>query len=243
MLGRLSDVERIDSLGKKTVAIIGGTGHQGPGLALRWAKSGRYRVIIGSREAAKAQSVAESLNVQLGDHLIEGQHNVEAAAAAEIVVLTVPYSAHIEVLESIRAQLKGKVLVDVTVPLQPPRVSHVYIPPAGSATAEAQALLGEEVRVVCAFQNVSAIHLSHLDEPIDCDVLVCGDDESAKAETIALVEAAGMRGLDAGPLRNAVVVEGLTAVLIGINKRYRANGAGIRITGLPEAPRRSSSPR
>ncbi|MGQ9501866.1 MAG: NADPH-dependent F420 reductase [Anaerolineae bacterium] len=227
---------------EKTVAIIGGTGHQGPGLALRWAKSGRYRVIIGSRDATKAQNVAESLNIQLGHPLIEGKHNVEAAAAAGIVALTVPYSAHIEVLESIRAQLRGKVLVDVTVPLQPPRVSYVYIPPAGSATAEAQALLGEEVRVVCAFQNVSAIHLSHLDEPIDCDVLVCGDDEDAKAETIALVEAAGMRGFDAGPLQNAGVVEGLTAILIGINKRYRANGAGIRITGLPETIGSSPNP-
>ncbi|MCS7260357.1 MAG: NADPH-dependent F420 reductase [Anaerolineae bacterium] len=220
-------------MAEKTVAIIGGTGHQGPGLALRWAKSGRYRVIIGSRDAAKAQSVAASLNMRLGDHRIEGMPNAEAAAAAEIVVLTVPYSAHTEVLESIREQLTGKVLVDVTVPLRPPRVSHVYIPPAGSATAEAQALLGTTVRVVCAFQNVSATHLSNLDEVPECDILVCGDDPDAKAEAIALAEAAGMRGLDAGPLQNAGVVEGLTAILIGINKRYRAEGAGIKITGLP----------
>lgn len=218
---------------EKTVAIIGGTGHQGPGLALRWAKSSRYRVIIGSRDTAKAQSVATSLNLRLGEQRIEGMHNTAAAEAAEIVVLTVPYSAHTEVLESIRTQLKGKVLVDVTVPLQPPRVSHVYIPPGGSATAEAQALLGEKVRVVCAFQNVSATHLNDLDEALECDVLVCGDDQGAKAEAIALAEAAGMRGLDAGPLQNAVVVEGLTAILIGINKRYRADGAGIKITGLP----------
>ncbi len=221
-------------MAEKTVAIIGGTGHQGQGLALRWAKSGRYRVIIGSRDAAKAQTVAESFNRRLEvAHRIEGMHNTEAAAAAEIVVLTVPYSAHTETLESIRAQLKGKVLVDVTVPLRPPRVSQVYIPPGGSATAEAQALLGEEVRVVCAFQNVSATHLNDLDEAPECDVLVCGDDPGAKAEAIALAEAAGMRGLDAGPLQNAVVVEGLTAILIGINKRYRADGAGIKITGIP----------
>ena len=112
-------------------------------------------------------------------------------------------------------------------------MSHVYIPPGGSATAEAQALLGEEVRVVCAFQNVSATHLNDLDEAPECDVLVCGDDPGAKAEAIALAEAAGMRGLDAGPLQNAVVVEGLTAILIVINKRYRADGAGIKITGIP----------
>ncbi len=216
----------------KTVAIIGGTGHQGPGLALRWAKSGRYRVIIGSREATKAQIVAESLNTRLGQHLVEGTTNLEAAATAEVVVLTVPYAAHTETLQSVRAQLGGKVLVDVTVPLQPPRVSRVYIPPAGSATAEAQALLGDSVRVVCAFQNVSAVHLPNLDEPFECDVLVCGDDKEAKAEAIALAEAAGLRGLDAGPLQNAIVVEGLTAILIGINKRYDVQGAGVKITGL-----------
>ncbi len=217
----------------KTVAIIGGTGHQGPGLALRWAKSGRYRVIIGSREAAKAHAVAESLNARLGAPLVEGMLNAEAAATADIVVLTVPYNAHSATLESIRTQLAGKVLVDVTVPLQPPKVSRVHIPPGGSATAEAQALLGDAVRVVCAFQNVSATHLSNLDDPVECDVLVCGDDKDAKAEAIALAEAAGMRGLDAGPLQNAVVVEGLTAILIGINKRYNADGAGIKVTGLP----------
>jgi len=216
----------------KTVAIIGGTGNQGPGLALRWAKSGRYRVIIGSREALKAQIVAESLNTRLGEKVVEGMTNEAAAAAADIVVLTVPYSAHASTLESIRPQLRGKVLVDVTVPLQPPRVSRVYIPPGGSATAEAQALLGDEVRVVCAFQNVSATHLPRLDEPFVCDVLVCGDDRDAKAEAIALAEAAGLRGLDAGPLQNAVVVEGLTPLLIGINKRYNVEGAGIQVTGL-----------
>ena len=217
----------------KTVAIVGGTGHQGPGLALRWARSGQYRVIIGSREAMKAQIVAESLNAHLGQKLVQGMTNVEAAAAAEVVVLTVPYAAHVETLESIRAQLRGKVLVDVTVPLQPPQVGLVCIPPAGSATAEAQALLGAGVRVVCAFQNASAVHLANLDEPFECDVLVCGNDQAAKAEAMALAEAAGLRGLDAGPLQNAVVAEGLTAVLIGINKRHDVPGAGIQITGLP----------
>jgi NADPH-dependent F420 reductase len=216
----------------KTVAIIGGTGHQGPGLALRWAKSGRYHVIIGSREAMKAQIVAESLNTRLGQKLVEGTTNAEAAAAAEVIVLTVPYAAHVETLQSIRAQLGGKAVIDVTVPLQPPRVSQVYIPPAGSATAEAQELLGDDVRVVCAFQNASAVHLANLDEPFECDVLVCGDDKEAKAEAIALAEAAGLRGLDAGPLRNAVVAEGLTAILIGINKRHDVQGAGVKITGL-----------
>jgi len=216
----------------KTIAVIGGTGNEGPGLALRWARSGQYRVIIGSRQGEKAERVAAELNARLGQELVRGMVNPDAAAAADIAVLTVPYSAHILTLESIRAGLSGKILVDVTVPLQPPKVSRVHIPPGGSATAEAQAILGDDVRVVAAFQNVGAAHLQDPDHAIDCDVLVCGDDKEARAEAIALAEAAGMRGLDAGPLQNAVVAEGLTAVLIAINKRYKVKKAGIRITGL-----------
>ena len=216
----------------QTVAVIGGTGNEGPGLALRWAKSGRYHVIIGSRQQEKAERVATELNARLGQNLIRGMVNPKAAAAADLVVLTVPYSAHIPTLESIREGLKGKILVDVTVPLKPPQVSRVHIPPGGSAAAEAQTLLGDEVRVVAAFQNVGAAHLQDPDHPIECDVLICGDDREAKAEVIALAEAAGMRGLDAGPLQNAVVVEGLTPILIGLNRRYKVKGAGIKITGL-----------
>jgi NADPH-dependent F420 reductase len=218
----------------QTIAVIGGTGHEGPGLVLRWAKSGQYQVLIGSRQQEKAERVAAELNARLGRNLIRGMVNPEAAAAADMVVLTVPYSAHVPTLESIRAGLRGKILVDVTVPLQPPKVSQVYIPPGGSAAAEAQALLGSHVRVVAAFQNVGAAHLQDPDRPIESDVLICGDDKEAKAEVIALAEAAGMRGLDAGPLQNAVVIEGLTAVLIGINVRYKAKGAGIRITGIDQ---------
>jgi NADPH-dependent F420 reductase len=221
----------------QTIAVIGGTGREGPGLALRWAKSGRYQVLIGSRQQEKAERVASELNARLGRNLIRGLVNPDAAAAADMVVLTVPYSAHVPTLESIRAGLRGKILVDVTVPLQPPQVSRVHIPPGGSAAAEAQALLGSDVRVVAAFQNVGAAHLQDPDHPIDSDVLVCGDDKEAKAEVIALAEAAGMRGLDAGPLQNAVVAEGLTAVLIGINIRYKAKGAGIRITGIEQGVR------
>jgi NADPH-dependent F420 reductase len=216
----------------QTIAVIGGTGREGPGLALRWAKSGRYQVLIGSRQQEKAERVAAELNARLGRNLIRGMVNPDAAAAADMVVLTVPYSAHVSTLENIRAGLRGKILVDVTVPLQPPQVSRVHIPPGGSAAAEAQALLGSDVHVVAAFQNVGAAHLQDPDHPIESDVLVCGDDKEAKAEVIALAEAAGIRGLDAGPLQNAVVAEGLTAVLIGINIRYKAKGAGIRITGI-----------
>jgi NADPH-dependent F420 reductase len=218
----------------KTIAVIGGTGNEGPGLALRWAKSGKYQVIIGSRQQEKAEGVAAELNARLGDDLIRGMVNPDAAAVADIAVLTVPYHAHQPTLQSIHDDLRGKILVDVTVPLQPPEVSRVHLPPGGSASAEAQALLGNEVRVVAAFQNVGAAHLQDPDHPIECDVLVCGDDADAKAEAIALAEAAKMRGLDAGPLQNAVVAEGLTSVLIAINKRYKVRGAGIKITGLPE---------
>ncbi|UCC86248.1 MAG: NADPH-dependent F420 reductase [Anaerolineales bacterium] len=225
----------------KTVAVIGGTGNEGPGLALRWAMSGQYQVIIGSRQQEKAERVAAELNARLGKALIRGMVNPSAADAADLVVLTVPYSAHIPTLESIRAELSGKILVDVTVPLQPPKVSRVHIPPGGSATAEAQALLGNDVRVVAAFQNVGAAHLDDPDHPVQCDVLVCGDDKEAKAEAIALAAAAGMRGLDAGPLQNAVVIEGLTAVLIGINIRYKIKGAGILITGLDQGARNQES--
>jgi NADPH-dependent F420 reductase len=216
----------------QTVAVLGGTGNEGPGLARQWAKSGRYSVIIGSRQAEKAERVAAELNEKLGQNLLQGMTNEDAAKAADICVLTVPYSAQGPTLTQLRDLLQGKILIDVTVPLKPPKVSHVYVPPGGSAGQEAQAILGEGVRVVSAFQNISATHLAEDHEHIDCDVLVCGDDKEAKAEAIALAEAAGMRGIDAGPLQNGVVVEGLTAVLIGINIRHKVKGAGIKITGI-----------
>ncbi|MCG3212220.1 MAG: hypothetical protein FOGNACKC_05868 [Anaerolineae bacterium] len=215
----------------KTVAVLGGTGNEGPGLARRWAKAG-YTVIIGSRQAEKAERVAAELNEMLGENLLTGLANEDAARAADLCVLTVPYSAQGPTLAALKEILQGKILVDVTVPLKPPKVSHVSVPPGGSAGQEAQAILGDGVRVVSAFQNISATHLSEGHDHIDCDVLVCGDDKEAKAEAIALAEAAGMRGIDAGPLQNAVVVEGFTAMLIGINIRHKIKGAGIKITGI-----------
>ena len=217
---------------KKTLAVIGGTGNEGPGLAARWAASGKYKVIIGSRKTEKAQRVAAELNAQLGQNLLRGMANEDAVNEADLAVLTVPYSAHRPTLEGLKEALKGKVLIDVTVPLAPPKVSHVKIPSGGSAGQEAQAILGDEVQVVSAFQNIGAAHLDDPEHAIECDVLVCGNKKAAKAEAIALAEAAGMRGIDAGPLQNAVVVEGLTAVLIGINIRHKVKGAGIKITGI-----------
>lgn len=217
---------------KKTIAVIGGTGNQGPGLAMRWAVSGNYEVIIGSRKADKAEGVAAEVNAKLGQDLVRGLDNEAAAAAADIAVLTVPYSAQKPTLSGLKEALAGKILVDVTVPLVPPKVSRVQIPAGGSAGQEAQAILGEAVHVVSAYQNVGAAHLEDYTHPIDCDILICGDNKEAKAEVMALTEAAGMRGIDAGPLQNAVIVEGLTALLIGINIRHKVKGAGIKITGI-----------
>jgi len=215
-----------------TLGLIGGTGKEGKGLAYRWARAG-YNVIIGSRTKEKAEAAAQELNARLGGDHVRGMLNPDAAWACDIAILTVPYEAHTATLESVRETLAGKVLVDVTVPARPPKVSVVHVPAQGSAAQEAQALLGDQVRVVSAFQNVSHEHLVE-DHPIACDVLVSGDDAEAKKQVLLLVEAAGMVGWDAGPLPNAVVAEGMTSVLIGINRRYKMKGAGIRITGTDE---------
>jgi NADPH-dependent F420 reductase len=215
---------------KKIVAVLGGTGAEGSGLAFRWAHSG-YDVIIGSRTPDKAERVAGELNAALGRDLIRGMGNVEAARHAEIVVLTVPYSAHGPTLDSVKEAVPGKVFVDVTVPIAPP-VTTVTLPTGRTAAEEAQAALGEGVQVVSAFQNVSATHLKDLDYRADCDVLVAGDDADAKAVAMELVEAAGMKGIDAGPLANAIVAESLTPLLIHINKTYKVKASGIQITGV-----------
>ncbi|MCD6285842.1 MAG: NADPH-dependent F420 reductase [Anaerolineae bacterium] len=219
-----------------TIAVLGGTGNQGPGLALRWAKAG-HRVIIGSRQADKALRVAGELNAKLGDgpaggYEIKGMANPDAAAACEVAVITVPYSAQNALLETLREPLQSKVLVNVNVAMKPPKVARVFIPPEGSASEQAQAILGDGVTVVAAFQNVSASELEHPDTPIDCDVLVCGNRKAAKRIAIVLAEEIGTRGIDAGALVNAKAIEAMTSVLIGINIRYKIHGAGIRITGL-----------
>jgi NADPH-dependent F420 reductase len=216
-----------------TIAVLGGTGNEGPGLALRWAKAG-HTVIIGSREAAKAQRVADEINAKLGAPLVSGMANIDAARACDVAALTVPYAAQNILLEALKDALHGKTLINVNVALNPPKAAQVYIPPEGSASEQAQAVLGPGVDVVAAFQNVGAHTLEDPDHPIACDVLVCGDKKAAKAVAIQLAEDIGTRGIDAGPLVNAKVVEGLTSVLIGINIRYKVPGSGIRITGLPE---------
>lgn len=214
-----------------SIAILGGTGKEGKGLAYRWAKAG-YHVHIGSRDAEKAKAAAQEIREMLGEgSSIEGVGNLEAAHQANIVVLTVPYSAHRATLEAVKGELKGKILVDVTVPLVPPKVATVQMPAAGSAAQEAKEILGDDAQVCAAFQNISYEHLLD-DADVECDVLVTGTSKDARAETIKLVEAAGLKGWDAGPIENSVIVEGMTSVLIGINKKYGSTHAGIKITGV-----------
>lgn len=213
-----------------TIAVLGGTGKEGKGLAFRWARAG-YKVVIGSRIPEKAVTAAsEIIELLEGSSSVVGASNLEAAEQAEIVVLTVPYAAHRDTLEGVKDALKGKLFIDVTVPLVPPKVSKVQMPPAGSAAQEAKAILGEDVQVVAAFQNISHEHLM-TDSDVECDVLVTGSSKEARTEAIKLVEAAGLTGWDAGPIENSVVVEGLTSVLININKQYGSTHAGIKITG------------
>jgi 8-hydroxy-5-deazaflavin:NADPH oxidoreductase len=213
-----------------TIAILGGTGKEGKGLAYRWAKAG-YKVLIGSRSPEKAVSAASELMEMLeGSGSLVGVSNREAAEHGDIVVLTVPYAAHRDTLESVKDQMKGKLLIDVTVPIVPPKVTKVQMPSAGSATQEAREILGEDAQIAAAFQNISHEHLLQ-EGDVECDVLVTGTSKETRAEAIKLVEAAGLTGWDAGPIENSVVVEGLTSVLININKQYGSTHAGIRITG------------
>lgn len=217
----------------RALAILGGTGKEGAGLAMRWALAG-YDVIIGSRSEDKAKTRAAEMNEELGGDWLRGLSNAAAAEAADWIVLSVPYGAHRATLESVAEWCRGKVVVDLTVPLRPPEIAAVNLPAGAAAALEAQAILGADVWVAAAFQNVSAVKLRQLDQAVDCDVLVCADSIEAKQAAMRLAEAAGMRGLDAGPLKNAVAVESLTPLLLHINRAYGTSGAGIRITGLED---------
>ena len=214
-----------------TIAVLGGTGQEGGGLALRWAHAG-HQVILGSRSAEKAAQAADVLNRKLGSARISGCDNRAAAGAAAVVVLAVPYAAQRSTVEEVREALAGKILIDVTVPLVPPRVSRVQLPEGGSAVEAMQQLLGAKTRVVSAFQNVSAHYLSDLEHRIDCDVLVCGDDKDAREVAVRLAADAGLRGVHAGVLANSAAAEALTSALIAINRHYKVPAAGIHITGV-----------
>jgi NADPH-dependent F420 reductase len=212
------------------IAIVGGTGKEGSGLAVRWGRAG-HTVVIGSRDAERARARAAEL-AAAGHGAFEGGDNVWAAAAAEVVVLTVPYAAHAETLRAIQPGLAGKTLVDVTVPLRPPKVARVHLPAGRAAALEAQEIVGAATPVVAALHHVSSAHLADPSHPVLCDVLVATDDARARATTLSLIRDLGLRGLDAGPLDNAVALESLTPVLIHLNKTYKSQNAGIVFTNL-----------
>jgi NADPH-dependent F420 reductase len=219
------------------IGIVGGTGKLGSGLAVRLARAG-HTVLVGSRDAAKARAHVAEL-AAAGSTGIEAGDNAWAAREADVVVLTVPYEAHAATLESIKEATAGKVLVDTTVPLKPPKVSRVQLPAGQAAALETQAIVGPGTPVAAALHHVSAAHLGDADHPIDCDVLVVADDARAKSTAIEMIASIGLRALDAGPLVNAIALESLTPVLIHLNRTYKSPGAGVILSNLPAAKPRA----
>jgi hypothetical protein len=216
-------------MAKEVIAILGGTGDLGTGLAIRWSKAG-HQIIIGSRTQQKADAAVVDLKKVSPQTPARAMENAAAAAAGDIVVLTVPYEHQLATLDSVRAGLEGKILIDVTVPLIPPKVGTVQLPPEGSAGKRAQNFLGDGVKVVTAFQNIAA-HLLQQDVKIECDVLVAGNSKEARDKVVELVEEAGMSGWHAGPIENSAAAEALTSILIQINRRHSISHSGIKIVG------------
>ncbi|MBI3031823.1 MAG: NADPH-dependent F420 reductase [Candidatus Rokubacteria bacterium] len=212
------------------IAILGGTGPEGAGLALRWALAG-HEVIIGSRQAERARATAAELSARAKGATISGRANREAAEASQVVVLALPAAGLAATLPGVKDACRGKTVVSTVVPLTfgGPRL-HTP-PPAGSAAEEAQTLLGPEVKVVAAFHHIAAHELAS-EHPIDCDLLICGEDAAGKATVADLGKSMGLRVLDVGPLSNAGPIEGITAVLATLNRRYKIKNSGIKITGL-----------
>ena len=212
-------------MNKKLISLLGGTGDLGTGLATRLLKA-EYKIIIGSRTLEKAQQAERSLGKNT-----KGLLNKDAALQGEVVILTVPFAHQRGIVEECKTELKGKLFIDTTVPLMPPKVATVQLPSEGSAAEIAQNILGDDVRVVSAFQNISA-ELLQSDKEIDCDVLVCGNKKEWRQEVIDLVNALGMKGWHAGMLPNSAAVEAMTSVLISINKHHAISHSGIKVTGL-----------
>ena len=217
------------SHGRPTLAIIGGTGALGMGLAMRWAAAG-YPVVLGSRSSEKAKAAARGIKPAKGAPPVRGDDNARAARAGDIVVIAVPFASHDAILDEISDAVAGRIVVDAVVPLVPPKVSLVQLPAQGSAAQIAHQRIGDKALVVSAFHNVSAAKL-RAGGAVDCDVLVFGNDRAARERVIALADAIGTRGIDGGPIANSVAAEALTSILIGINRRYKVDGAGLRITG------------
>jgi hypothetical protein len=214
-----------------TLAILGGTGKEGTGLALRWGRAG-HRILVGSRSPERAAAHARELARQVEHGAFAGRSNEEAAREAELVVVAVPHAGHRALLAELRPVLGGKVVLDAVVPLAfgSPRL---YAPPReGSAAEEARAILGDGVPVVAGLHALAAHELTNLAHALDADVLVCGDDAEAKGVASRLIEDLGVRCLDAGPLAMAPVLESLTALMVRLNRRYRSKSAGFRITGI-----------
>lgn len=216
---------------RRTIAVLGGSGALGRGIALRLALAGHH-VAIGSRTRMTAEQAASEIGARI-DGSILGLDNASAASFGEVVFLTVPFAHQADTCLALRTELAGRILIDTTVPISVGKAARVHLPVGGSAVAALQAELGPEVRVVSAFQNVSAAHLADPSHDVDCDVLICGDDPAAREIVVSLAADMGLRGIQAGPIANSAAAEALTSVLISINIRYKAHGAGIRITGLP----------
>lgn len=215
-----------------TLAIIGGTGKEGNALAFRFARAG-VPVIIGSRDPSRGAEAARDMNARLGVRNVSGTSNREAALRADIVLLSVPYQGMQPILEDLREAARDKIVINIASSLDPERKSRAKPPAAGSVTAEVQHAFGDRARVVCAFQNVSPETLEAVEERVDTDVIVCGADRATRETVIDLIGRIGIDALDGGVLANAVAVEAMTAVLIGINIKHKSRGAGIRVTGVP----------
>jgi NADPH-dependent F420 reductase len=210
-----------------SVAIVGGTGNLGSALALRLGAPG-VKVIIGSRDLQKAQNAVQTLTPQMRAGELLGVTNREAVKQGEFVVIAVPYEGHAQMIQDLKGQLGGKILIDTVVPLKKARP---FIPPAGSALLEAQGILGDEAPVIGALHNISAVDLADEDSGLG-DVLVCGDNEAAKLKVMEIVRRIGARAFDAGPAANAYVIEGLTGVIIHLNRKYKSKHGSIKITGI-----------
>ena len=214
------------------LGIIGGTGKVGKGLAYRWAKTG-YQVLIGSRLSTRAIETADELRSKFGPNVeIQGMDNEQVAQNCDVAILTIPYSVHQVTIEGLKGFLSGKLVIDATVPLVPLRKSIVQMPPAGSAAQEAFIILGQNALLATAFHNISYENLMIDAQEVECDVLVTGTSKVARELTLELVQNAGFNGWDAGSIENSSVVEGMTSILIGINRKYGSTHAGIRITGV-----------
>jgi 8-hydroxy-5-deazaflavin:NADPH oxidoreductase len=212
------------------IAILGGTGKEGAGLGARWALAG-HSIIIGSRDAARAEAKAGELRGATRKAVITGDGNAAAAARGEIVVIAVPADGLAAILPDTRSACQGKVVISTVVPLTFGGGRLFTPPPEGSAAEQVQRLL-PEARVVAAFHHIAAHELAATEHAIECDLLMCGNDREAKEVVVALGATMGLRAIDVGPLTNAGPLEGITAVLATINRRYKLKNSGIKITGL-----------